>query len=97
MNQKDVTQMLKNVAGGCLIIENAGELTRQTAITLTLLLEQNRSGVYIIIEDTSKGIKKALSLDEGFAKKFTEQISVPIFTNDELVTFDRAYSREFCY
>lgn len=97
LNQKDVAQMLKKVAGGCLIIENAGELTRQTAITLSLLLEQNRSGVYIIIEDTSKGIKKALSLDEGFAKKFTEQISVPIFTNDELVTFARSYSRELGY
>ena len=97
LNQKDVAQMLKKVAGGCLIIENAGELTRQTAITLSPLLEQNRSGVYIIIEDTSKGIKKALSLDEGFAKKFTEQISVPIFTNDELVTFARSYSRELGY
>lgn len=97
LNQKDIGQMLKKVAGGCLIIENAGELTRQSAITLSLLLEQNRSGVYIIIEDTSKGIKKALSLDEGFATKFTEQITVPIFTNDELVTFARSYSRELGY
>ena len=94
LNQKDIGQMLKKVAGGCLIIENVGELTRQSAITLSLLLEQNRSGLYIIIEDTSKGIKKALSLDEGFATKFTEQITVPIFTNDELVTFARSYSRE---
>lgn len=97
LNQKDIGQMLKKVAGGCLIIENVGELTRQSAITLSLLLEQNRSGVYIIIEDTSKGIKKALSLDDGFARKFTEQISVPIFTNDELVTFARSYSRELGY
>ena len=97
LNQKDIGQMLRKVAGGCLIIENVGELTRQSAITLSLLLEQNRSGVYIIIEDTSKGIKKALSLDDGFAKKFTEQISVPIFTNDELVTFARSYSRELGY
>lgn len=97
LNQKDIGQMLKKVAGGCLIIENVGELTRQSAITLSLLLEQNRSGVYIIIEDTSKGIKKALSLDEGFATKFTEQITVPIFTNDELVTFARSYSRELGY
>ena len=97
LNQKDIGQMLKKVAGGCLIIENVGELTRQSAITLSLLLEQNRSGVYIIIEDTSKGIKKALSLDEGFATKFTEQITVPIFTNDELVMFARSYSRELGY
>lgn len=97
LNQKDIGQMLRKVAGGCLIIENVGELTRQSAITLSLLLEQDRSGIYIIIEDTSKGIKKALSLDDGFARKFTEQISVPIFTNDELVTFARSYSRELGY
>lgn len=97
LNQKDVGQMLKKVEGGCLIIERAGELSRQTAITLSLLLEQDKSGVFVILEDTSKGIKKALSQYDGFAKKFTEQISVPIFTNDELVTFARSYSRELGY
>lgn len=97
LNRKDVGQLLRKVAGGCLIIEHAGELTRQTAVTLSLLLEQDSSGVLIILEDTSKGIKKALSQDDGFAKKFTEKISVPIFTNDELVAFARSYSKELGY
>jgi hypothetical protein len=97
LNKKDVGDMLKRVAGGCLIIEQASELTRQTEVTLSLLLEQEASGILVILEDTSKGIRKLLSQDENFAKKFTAQITVPIFTNDELVTFARAYSRELGY
>ena len=97
LNQKNIQQLLRKVAGGCLIIENAGNMTRQTAVTLSLLLEQDASGLLVIMEDTSKGIKKALSLDEGYAKKFTAKVNVPIFTNDELVSFARSYSRELGY
>lgn len=97
LNKKDIQQLLRKVAGGCLIIENAGNISRQAAVTLSLLLEQDTSGVLIILEDTSKGIKKALTTDDGFAKKFTEKINVPIFTNDELVSFARSYSRELGY
>ncbi len=97
LNKKDIQQLLRKVAGGCLIIENAGNISRQTAVTLSLLLEHDTSGVLIILEDTSKGIKKALTTDDGFAKKFTEKINVPIFTNDELVSFARSYSRELGY
>ena len=97
LNKKDIGQLLRKVAGGCLIIENAGELSRQSIVTLSLLLEQDSSGILIILEGTSKGIKKALSQDEGFAKKFTEKITVPIFSNDELVAFARSYSKELGY
>ena len=97
LNKKDIGQLLRKVAGGCLIIENDGELSRQSIVTLSLLLEQDSSGILIILEGTSKGIKKALSQDEGFAKKFTEKITVPIFSNDELVAFARSYSKELGY
>lgn len=97
LNQKDIGTLLGKVAGGCIIIEQAGELNRQSIVTLSLLMEQDSSGVLVILEDTSKGIKKLLAQDENFAKKFTEKISVPIFTNDELVTFARSYSRELGY
>ena len=90
LNQKDIQLMLQKVAGGCLIIEKAGDLSKEAAVTLSLLLEQDSSGVLVILEDTSKGIKKALSQDGTFAKKFTEKITVPIFTNDELVSFAKA-------
>ncbi len=51
----------------------------------------------IILEDSSKGIKKALSQDEGLAKKFTNKVSVPIFTNDDLIAFAKSYSNELGY
>lgn len=60
-------------------------------------MEHDITGTLYILEDTSKGIKKALSMDEGFASKFTEKISVPIFTNDELVLFAKSYSAELGY
>lgn len=97
LNKKDVGQLLRKVAGGCLIIEQAGDLERPIAVALALLLEQDKDKTLIILEDTSKGIKKALSLDDRFAKKFTQTITVPIFTNDELVVFARSYSKELGY
>lgn len=97
LNQKDVAALLKKVAGGCLIIEKAGDLSRETALKLSLLLEQDTSGVFVIIEDTKHGIQKALSRDEGFAAKFSEKINIPIFTSDELVAFAKSYANELGY
>lgn len=97
LNQKDVAALLKKVAGGCLIIEKAGDLSCETALKLSLLLEQDTSGVLVIIEDTKHGIQKALSRDDGFAAKFSEKINIPIFTSDELVSFAKSYANELGY
>lgn len=97
LNKKDVQQVVRKIAGGCLIIERAGDIDRNTAVSLSFLMEHDITGTLYILEDTSKGIKKALSMDEGFASKFTEKISVPIFTNDELVLFAKSYSTELGY
>lgn len=97
LNQKDVAALLKKVAGGCLIIEKAGDLSRETALKLSLLLEQDTSGVLVIVEDTKHGIQKALSRDDGFAAKFSEKINIPIFTSDELVSFAKSYANELGY
>ena len=97
LNQKDVAALLKKVAGGCLIIEKAGDLSREPALKLSLLLEQDTSGVLVIIEDTKHGIQKALSRDDGFAAKFSEKINIPIFTSDELVSFAKSYANELGY
>ena len=97
LNKKDLQQLLKKIAGGCLIIERAGEMERATAVSLSLLLEQDDSGILVILEDSALGIKKVLATDEGFAKKFTASVTVPIFTNDELVVFSRAYASELGY
>ncbi len=97
LNRKDVQGLLEKIEGGVLIIERAGEVERETAVKLALLLKNNTSGLLVILEDTTKGIKKALSLDPAFASLFTETIDVPIFTNDELVSFAKSYSEELGY
>ena len=97
LNKKDVQQLVRKVAGGCLIIERAGDINRSTAQSLSYVMEHDITGTLYILEDTSKGIKKALAADAEFAEKFTERISVPIFTNDELVSFALSYSSELGY
>ena len=97
LNEKDAASLLKKVEGGCLIIEKAGEISKDTAVRLSLLLEQDTSGVFVIMEDTKRGIQKALSQSEGFAAKFSEKINIPIFTSDELVTFAKSYANELGY
>lgn len=97
LNKKDVQQVVRKITGGCLIIERAGDIDRSISAQLSFLMEHDITGTLYILEDTSKGIKKALSMDEGFASKFTEKISVPIFTNDELVLFAKSYSAELGY
>lgn len=97
LNKKDVQQLLRKVAGGCLIIENAGALNKDTALSLSLLLKQDTSGLLIIIEDSAVGINKLLSLEDSLAKMFTETVSVPIFSNDDLVVFAQSYADELGY
>ena len=97
LNKKYLTKMIKKVAGGCLIIERAGGISRETAVKLSLLLEQDDSGVLVIMEDTRSGLDTALGQDDGFAKKFTEKIKIPVFTSDELVEFGKAYAHDLDY
>lgn len=97
LNQKDVAALLKKVAGGCLIIEKVGGISKETAVKLGILLESDTSGLLVIIEDTRRGIEKALGRDAGFTARFSEKITIPIFTSDELVAFAKAYARELGY
>ncbi len=97
LNQKDLAKLLDKVQGGCLIIERAGEISRETAIKLSLLLENDSSGLLVILEDTRLGLEEALGKDEGLARKFTERIKIPVFTSDELVEFGKAYAHECQY
>lgn len=97
LNQKNLSVLLGKVAGGCLIIERAGGISKSTAHQLGALLARDTSGVLVIIEDTPKGIRKALSRDAEFAARFSEKINIPIFTSDELVMFAKSYANELGY
>lgn len=94
LNQKDLSQLLKKIAGGYLIIEKAGDLSQETVTKLSLLMEQDTQGLTIIMEDTRVGIEKVLGRDVKFTQKFTERIKIPVFTSDELVEFAKAYAIE---
>ncbi len=97
LNQKNISELLKKVAGGCLIIEKIGGISRETAVKLSLALEADDTGILVIAEDTREGITKAMGRDESFARRFTEKITLPIFTSDELVSFAKSYAHELTY
>lgn len=97
LNRKDIPDLLKKIAGGCLIIERAGGIDRETAVKLSLLLESDTSGLLVIMEDTRAGLTQAMSKDEALSRKFTEKIIIPVFTSDELVAFGKAYANDLDY
>ena len=94
LNEKDIQKLYAKIQGGCLIIETAGGISKETAVTLSLLMQNDNSGTIIIIEDNKKGIEKALIKDSSFAKKFSEKIVIPVFSIDELVSFAKTYALE---
>lgn len=94
LNQKDAAKLFDAVEGGFLIIEKAGDLSRESVEKLSWLMDQDHKGLMVILEDDKEGIEKVLGRNAGFAKKFTERVRIPIFTNDELVEFAKAYARE---
>ena len=97
LNAMDFSPVFDKISGGCLIIEKAGDISKETAVRLALLLKSDTSGLFVIMEDTHRGIEKALGRDEGFASRFSEKINIPIFTSDELVSFAKAYANELGY
>ena len=97
LNKKDISKLFGKIEGGCLIIERAADLDRETAVKLSLLLDADQSGILLIMEDNRSGLERALGQDEGLAKKFTERVKIPVFTSDELVEFGKAYAHDNDY
>ncbi len=97
LNNKDMIPLINKVAGGYLLIERAGDLTKETAEKLALALEGNTRGLVVIMEDTGSRLKNAMRLFPQLTEKFTEKICIPVFTSDELVEFAKSYAREHGY
>jgi hypothetical protein len=97
LNHKDVSAVLDKIGGGTLIIEGVGDLTRETEGKLAAYLEEHPAQVFVILEGDKDALAKALGKHEGFAQKFSEQIVIPFFTNDELVEFAKTYAAENGY
>lgn len=97
LNHKNIPELLDKISGGCLIVEHVGELSRETEGTLNRYLEQHSGELLVILEDTRDHLAKALGRHEGFAARFGQRITIPYFTNDELVEFAKTYAAENGY
>lgn len=97
LNHKDIPSLMEKISGGCLVIEHVGEMTRETEGKVSAYLDEHPAELLVILEDDKDNIAKALGRHEGFAAKFRERITIPFFTNDELVEFARTYAEENGY
>ena len=92
LNGKDIGALFAKIPGGCLIIEKAGQMNRETILRLSIMIENDQSGILIILEDTKTGIDRIMKTSPELSKEFTELINIPPFTIDELVEFAKAYA-----
>lgn len=97
LNDKDVKVVFPKVEGGCLIVEQAGDLNEETMENMRQLMSQENCDVLIFLEDKKDRIEKTFSKNTAFAAMFTEKITIPIFTIDELVNFGKVYALEEGY
>lgn len=97
LNKKDCAQIVSKLAGGFLLIERAGLMYPETIEKLSQAMDFRTDSLVLIIEDEKVSMRGLLRNYPDFAKKFETVISIPVFTNDELVTFARTYARENGY
>lgn len=97
MNKKDPAAVISKMAGGFLLIERASFMTEETIQKLSKAMDFRTDSMILIIEDDKANMRKMLADYPEFAKKFATVISIPVFTNDELVTFARTYAKENGY
>lgn len=97
LNKKDVAQILEKLHGGAVIIEKASRLNRRTVEQLCDVMEGQTGEMLVVLEDERKPLERLLSNHPNFAKKFTSKIELPVFINDELVTFGQTYAKENGY
>lgn len=97
LNEKDVAQIVAKLSGGFLVIEKAGRMTDDTVLKLNQAMEFRTDSMILIIEDEKEDMKTLFDEHPDFAEKFDAVIKIPVFTNDELVTFARTYAGECGY
>ena len=97
MNTKDPAAVCQKLSGGFLLIEQAGSLDDETIAKLNRAMEFRTDDLIVIIEDEKKPMRAMLAEHPEFAKKFSTRITVPVFMNDELVTFAKTYAKEQGY
>ena len=94
LNGKNIAEIASKLAGGFLVIENANQLSQETADELDEVMNGNTKSMIVILEDEKIGMRKLIARYPKLAKKFTSMINIPVFTNDELVNFAKVYTME---
>lgn len=97
LNKKKISDIIAKLYGGALIIEKAGKLSERTVAKLNKAMEKDTGEMLIVLEEQRKPLDRVLSSNREFRKKFTSRLEVPIFVNDELVTFGQTYAQENGY
>ena len=97
LNRKDLSTVLGKLKGGALIVEKAGKMNQATIEELNERMEEQTGELLVVLEEQRKPLEKLLSENPGFRRKFTSKLELPIFINDELVTFGQTYAKENGY
>ena len=97
LNKKKISDIFDKLYGGALIIEKAGKMNERTVARLNKAMEKDTGELLIVLEEQRKPIDRLLSSNREFRRKFTSRLEVPIFINDELVTFGQTYAQENGY
>lgn len=94
LNGKNIAEIASKLVGGFLVIENANQLSQETADELDEVMNGNTKSMIVVLEDEKIGMRKLIARYPKLAKKFTSMINIPVFTNDELVNFAKVYTME---
>ena len=97
LNKKELSSIINKLKGGALIIEKAGKMNTRTVRELNDLMEEQTGELLFVLEEQRKPLEKMLSANPEFRRKFTSKLELPIFINDELVTFGQTYAKENGY
>ena len=97
LNKKELANIIQKLKGGAIIIEKAGKLNSRTIKELNLLMEKKTGEMLFVLEDQRKPLERILTANPEFKKKFTSRLELPVFINDELVTFGQTYAKENGY
>lgn len=97
LNKKELGGIIQKLRGGAIIIEKAGQLNTRTVRDLNRLMEKRTGELLVVLEDQRKPLEKLFTANPSFKKKFTSKLELPVFINDELVTFGQTYAKENGY
>ena len=94
LNKKKVGATFKKLVNGALIIQNAGALKKETAEQIRNALEQEHSGIIVVLEDLKKSMDKLLKRSPALLECFNIRIDIEALDNDSLVAIGKKYAKD---